>query len=936
MQDQLEAFLAHILPEEGLRCIVVLGGARPVQRFFKTNSEAAAFALEQDALGLAVYHACATYKDNTSRKSRNVKSVKSLWLDVDCGEGKPYSKRVEGLRALATLRLPTPTVIASGRAGFHCYWVLPDPVDSGAWRRLARVLKTRCVQQNVYADHARTTDVASILRPVGTHNRKHDEEVQVAWTGPQGAHEPGLFEVLAPPAGEERLEHLPDFTRKADDLQQETPSDPGEIAGKCAQMRAVRDAAGAEVPEPLWRAALGVLAYCGDDYAAAHMWSASDPRYTAGETQSKIDRWRANAAGPARCEHFQAINPEGCASCPFAGRISSPIELGRPPYVSIRGEPLPVSEADINPTLPEGFAVDSSGLYLVTAGKKEGEFGRLCVSLTPFWLRSVGRALGEEDGVHYTLAVRAPKEPPRDMLVGAGHVTGHGASAYMAARGVRIVDMRAFQTYLHEAVKMIENQQAMDVHYKQYGWKKGNDEEAFVIGPRLYRRDGVFKLPLIGDARDRARHFELRGSLDEWTANADMLCAPGCEAQQFAILASAAAPLMKFHNCDEGGAIYSLTSIQSSTGKSTAFDAAYTFWGDRGGIAFGSTSTENSRAITLATNCNIPVLLDEATLRDAEELQRFCRTFTDGQGRARATVDGRLQQNPLTWQTVMLCGSNTPMLETLGSIPGSQAMQYRILEVIPSLPPGLSSVGEELRRGLKLNSGQAGHRYLQWLTQNAAVRRYIDQKLPEFYKEVEELGLERPARFLIRLISAARVAGEILKTSKILCCNPARMMEWGVEQAKQQLKYVADGIRGDDPLTRYMAEFPADFVTVAGAGRQAGTMLNKPARAVRGRYERASGLLFVSQPMFRQWLAGKNYSFREVKKALEEDGRLTGVKLVTLTAGTELPGGQVQCFVIRDEKAGLDFDEAEGGNVVRLKQNSAAGRPQSQPQPAGL
>ena len=177
-----EFFLDLILPSAGLRCIVHFHEGRKVHTFHADNKRAAAKAAELDALGDGdVYFGCATFRDPGSRKGINAHTAKSLWLDLDTAEFKgegnsPYSNRQVAVSALERfgfeLALPTPIVVSSGY-GLHVYWPMDSALAPDEWRETARALKRVCDKWGLKADHSRTTDIASILRVPGTHNRKN-------------------------------------------------------------------------------------------------------------------------------------------------------------------------------------------------------------------------------------------------------------------------------------------------------------------------------------------------------------------------------------------------------------------------------------------------------------------------------------------------------------------------------------------------------------------------------------------------------------------------------------------------------------------------------------------------------------------------------------------------------------------------------------------
>lgn len=178
--DVTLAFLDCILPDEGLRCAFVQQTKK--NYFFQTNAELAAFVLQWDAAGYTTYHACATYRDDSSRKQVNVHAVASLWADVDAGPGKPYADADAAVRAVAdacaTARLPAPLYVCSGR-GLHCYWPLDSQLQPQQWRAYATGLRAVLRSAHLQFDPARSCDSASILRTPGTHHRKGEAPLPV-------------------------------------------------------------------------------------------------------------------------------------------------------------------------------------------------------------------------------------------------------------------------------------------------------------------------------------------------------------------------------------------------------------------------------------------------------------------------------------------------------------------------------------------------------------------------------------------------------------------------------------------------------------------------------------------------------------------------------------------------------------------------------------
>ena len=197
-------FLSWVLPSGGWYFAASKNPTGKGIIHYPCNSVAqlAAKLQEIDAGGQDAYFACASYAQDSYigsdgkkhyRTAENAQSARSFWLDIDCGadkaqKGEGYIDPKDATAALIAFckahKLPIPMVILSG-GGLHCYWVLTDDIAKDAWLPVARKLKELTARGPVplLADPSRTSDIASILRPVGTTNRKPERngaKVQLA------------------------------------------------------------------------------------------------------------------------------------------------------------------------------------------------------------------------------------------------------------------------------------------------------------------------------------------------------------------------------------------------------------------------------------------------------------------------------------------------------------------------------------------------------------------------------------------------------------------------------------------------------------------------------------------------------------------------------------------------------------------------------------
>jgi len=189
--DPMKDFFSDLLPDEGVKFIAYKNGRGFAHYPCCTADEMVKKAREVDAQGRDVFFACNSFKQESYfdddgiphyRTAENAGWAKSFYLDIDCGpdkaaEGKGYATINHALSALqkfiSDVDLPLPTIIFSG-GGLHVYWPLAETIPKEHWKFVADQLKalTHYPSLRLIADDARTADICSILRPVGTHNYK--------------------------------------------------------------------------------------------------------------------------------------------------------------------------------------------------------------------------------------------------------------------------------------------------------------------------------------------------------------------------------------------------------------------------------------------------------------------------------------------------------------------------------------------------------------------------------------------------------------------------------------------------------------------------------------------------------------------------------------------------------------------------------------------
>ena len=370
-----------------------------------------------------------------------------------------------------------------------------------------------------------------------------------------------------------------------------------------------------------------------------------------------------------------------------------------------------------------------------------------------------------------------------------------------------------------------------------------------------------------------------------------------------ALMLSLGAPLMRFFGEDEGGMVLSIVSSNTGTGKSTALDAAASVWGDAKGLQMVAIDTRVAQSLTLAVACNLPVIFDEARQRDPESLRDFIQTFTQGRDKLRGTADGQLIHTAGTWQTILICGSNKSLIDTISAAKGSEAMNARILELHL---PGQDKKNADLtlRKQFHDNPGWAGELFAHALVapaNQAPIRAALEKCQAELVAKYH-LGFEH--RFLVRGMACMYVASLVASTIGIVSLTPQRLLDWTMQEALS-LRVREDGTQEtmeDKPSLRasseplaLLGEFLNEHIDatliVAHPWRQGQHQVPSrvPQRRIVMRYETAPQRIFIAERDLRDWLIARDMNTREFLSSLSAKKVFEGRRMATLTAGTDVP-----------------------------------------------
>jgi hypothetical protein len=666
-----------------------------------------------------------------------------------------------------------------------------------------------------------------------------------------------------------------------------------------------------KLSEPLWYAVIGVLSACTDGQRYAHAWSAGYGGYTYAETQSRLDR--SKEFGPTTCAKFESLNAAGCQGCPFRGRITSPIQLGRSRPVASAADMGNTreghrvdggsgedekEESQNYPSVPEPYKIINRQLVFCHE-KKEGEEKLELISSYPIYLDAVqtGEVAG---GYSLSMKLKLPHEPLQSIIMSAKAFFSSSGLSEIAGQGVMVHNPDLFKNFVRASVDKWNGERKLERRYDQFGWK--DEETAFLFGTNLYTATDVRTVIGSDEVQSRSQYLGPRrnGSIGGWSNAANQLFALGHEVQAFALLSSFAAPLMRFHSSGEGGAIVSLVSDKSGTGKTTALEAAASVWGRLKGTQIIDDDTTVAKGLKLGVFGNIACTYDELYNRDPDAIRRFVLMFTNGRDKDRGTADGTLRHVRAEWQTILLLASNNSIVDILSSMDGTDAPAYRLLEFIMDTPATMDKTrGDKLKNQLEANSGYAADIYLRTLMQEKTLA-YIKEALPKWTDQIwQRTGLDKEHRFWVRTIASVIAAGTLVKHAGLLDFSVDRIGGWAIEQVqdKKRLHGELTGHRSPiSMLVTFLDQHLLDTLVVQKAFKpgpnQATQALLEPRRSLLIRHEMLEGRVYVEEQALKKWLVKSGVNTEGFYKELREKGVLGQSRRITLGAGTAHSTGQ--------------------------------------------
>jgi predicted nucleic acid-binding Zn-ribbon protein len=876
------------------------------------------------------------------RLQRNMLSAKAFFFDLDVGESeKKYGSQAEALASLkafcASTHLPRPMIVSSG-GGLHVYWLLDASLPSEVWRAHASKLRQLAKHYGLLADPARTTDTASVLRVVGTSNLKGggNRPVRLLLAGATTSVEEFVQRVdaaiieagmQAKPVSFAHESLLEGNLNKPMDFG--PPPSLRAVAGACSQVqwllinRAVLD-------EPQWYTSLNIVRHCENGINLVHKVSADHPGYDHDQTDKKVEQLIAKGIRAATCSKLAEVcGDEACETCPFHGKIISPLNAAK--YMD--EAPPPVVLQVINsvhvqlpiPDPPFPYKRTKSGISMQSTNKDDEETHQIILAHDLYPIRRVvdhGRETEQQ-----LWRVVLPRQGEADFALDADALYDRKKFVVaLANRGVypKSDDVPLVQNYMIAYINKLQAEHNAEAQHDHLGWS--DDYKTFVLATTELRDDGTSRAVSLSVRASRASEFiRKRGTLERQVELMQFYNHKAYLPNQFALLAMLGAPI--FYATGHHGVVLNMSGPPGAS-KSTTLYAGGGFYGEPELYAINGTKkgmSELARNARVETLANLPICVDEITKMPAAEAvdlvmgitQPTSRKVLDRTGVERASIGGYKA-------TIATCTANNSLHGLLSTDNATgTAGSMRVFEMVMVKHLVHTKLqADDFWHELKQNFGHIGEAFLTYVIQH---REEIEQRVRAVVREIDAAAsIDSGERFHSAVAAAAIVAGEIAYKIGLLPYDVAAIRHWVIYT---QIPYMRGVVSEeyDSPigtLADYLETIHSNIlISRRNANGNLGNMPQAPRGEMLAHLEQADNIMWVLKKGFKDYCVRIGANSISILDELSRpapiaDGSLRKIVIYKhqrrmLGQGTELGKSQSWCF-------GIDMTHPEVTGVVDM------------------
>jgi hypothetical protein len=885
-----------------------------------------------------------------TRKHSNMLGAKCFFfdLDVETNNPKKYSSQAEAATDLKRFceetKLPRPLVTSSG-GGLHVYWLLDDFVAAQPWKDYAIKLRQLARHHSIKFDPARTTDVSSVLRVVGTFNLKRPTEPRPVRS---------LTPIKSSP-NDQFLKLLDDAVTRAgitvtaapafvDDLGLGSnlteefsgpPTTMKAVVSACAQMQYLVKQRG-NVSEPEWYHSINLVRFLENGDKLVHKISEGHSSYSYDATEAKVAQLRAKNIKPTSCSKLAEVcGEERCEGCIFAGKVKSPIVAARwkdPAPTPVVEQTLgPITVTTTIPEPPKPYTRMKDGKIAVIAKNKDGdEVPTIVYDHDLYPIRRIVNSASELEQQMWRAVL--PRSGQKDFVLDADALYDKRKFvAAIANQGIypRANNISALQEYMIAYITELQRLSDAEAQCNHLGWT--DDKTKFIMPDKILLQDGTAKPATLSlGAQRSSAQVHKKGSMQRQIELLEFYNHDAYIPNQFFILCGLAAPM--FYATGHHGVVVNATG-EPGASKSTTLYTAASLWGQPelypiNGTNNGATMRgRNERVTTLA---NLPICVDEITHMPIKDAIDLAMSITQPGHRIRLNTEGIERSATGSYKaTIMLTTANASLHSMLSTDNAAgTAGSMRVFEI--QFKKGLvhaKSQADDFIHELMQNYGHIGEQLLVHAMQHQ--KEVEDQIRAEMRQLDTECAIQPSERFWSSPSAVALVIGRLANKLGLLKYPVEKIKDWLVNK---QIPYMR-GVVVDEyttPITAladYLEHINNNTLIVSKTtafGSTSITPVKVPHGELLARFELEEKLMWVSVKGFKDWCVKHGLNHRKVLEDLsvpraDENNNMQKIILSStskkvLGAGTELAKAQSRVILIN--MAHKDISGAVDLNVV--------------------
>ena len=925
----LKQFYEKALPSQGVYCVSGIDQTtkKTTNRFAETLEDVFKLIEKTKEQNLNTFVALGSF-EGFSRKADNCLFFRSLFIDLDVGEGKAYGDKGEAQTALwkflGEAGLPDPVCIDSG-GGLHAYWIMDRDIPIDEYLPYAHKFKA-FVLDKIAADPSVMADAARIMRCPETFNQKFDPPEPTSIIGNEiTTYDWDEFkEFLDDVVKTEPTDVLANVRKGLDeDTLAMKKLDNFEwdfykiaersLAGSgCNQVKYWLENA-TTLGYDDWFSSMNIAYFCKDGDKMIHEVSDQHPDYTIKAVEEKKLEF-VKRGKPQTCEYLASQNPDRCKGCKHRGKIHTPIVLGK--TLKEVTEPEPIAEhTQLEPSAAEINALLGTQTYEAESVRETPntqEIPKFPEFLSPY-------SRGQLGGVYYNPPPKVDKkgvvhhEDPVEILAHVLYpvrrlfspldgecMTMHlvlpndGLKEFLLPmKSVYALEELKKTLAFHQVIytpKWINNIQEYLVKWSQYminigkaqqmrmqlGWSAVNNTDewptrSFVIGEReITFEKELVESPVSPYIRGVVKHFKAVGTYERWQESANELNRPGFELHAMTCLAGLGTTLMPYMSTP--GVVISLLG-RSGCAKTGAMYAGISTFGDPDALSVFE-STDNGLTGRMLGLKNLMFGVDEIGNKDPKPLSQLVHNVSNGKAKIRMQASVNAERvTEMSASLIAVLTTNESVYNKFELHKGSPDGEVaRVIEFLVEQPNDLkgtegAKLGVHIFDAFKHNYGHAGPKFIIAALEagDVHIKKRIDYWIDRYLTDTKG---DSAYRFHQNFVAAVFTAGELAIDAGIVSYDLERIYQKVIAELNN-IKLNVIKVNSTDysaVLADFMYENMGNTLRIKD-----GKVTDEPRGKLVARVSTDEPTR-VSKEAFKEYLHKKKITPREFERAMLESG----------------------------------------------------------------